>query len=552
MFKRLFKRLFKRKYKEVIKVSHQIKGVSKVFVTLTRIEKLHFYFALLPSNFNLDEHINNYPPNECGFDSKLNFDKEKVKIILGSLSTVIAENKDLIVDDGYVPLNSTFLSNFMKDYNYYLEYLINTGVIDCNESYRASTPQLKGYSRGYRWTEQYANSIFERVWMDKAIDKDGNLKIKPRIHRQKSQVLTADVEADPTYSYLDYWYDQEKLHLDIDAALKYAELIRSKKLKLGVDEWDYNKDKKKKKHPHEQYKAILNNLYSLEINDYKVNIDDNVHRLHSVLTNMQKDFRNFINYGNQQLVSIDISNSQPYLACLLFNPEFWTENSSLPLNLYNLPNNIKQSLLHNYPNTNSIPIMLGKMFDKQGVKCFSEYIDIVASGQMYETIVKWVKKEKNIEIDRDKAKIAMFQILFSSNRDDRDDEFYWLVKYYREKFPTIMGVFKIIKRTFNNLDKERQYARLACLLQAIESQIILHRCCKKISQETGFKVPIFTIHDSIVTTIGNEEYVAQVMIKELSDCIGITPHLKFEYWSEKELDQELYEQIKGKTAIQEM
>lgn len=549
----MFRKLFKRKYKEVIKASPQIKRASKIFVTLTRLEKLHFYFALLPSNFNLDEHINTYPPEECGFSSKLNFDKEKVKIILGSLSTVIAENKDLIVDDGYAPLNSTFLNGFMTDYNHYLWYLINTGVIECNETYRASTPQQKGYSKGYRWTEQYANCTFKRVWMDKALDRKGNLNIKPAIHREKLQVLTAGREVEPTYPYLDYWYEQRKLHLDIDTALKYAELICSKKLELGEESWDYNKDKDVKKHPQEQYKAILNNLYSLELNDYKVHIDDNVHRLHSVLTNMQKDYRNFITYDGQELVAVDIKNSQPYLACLLFNPEFWKENSSLTFNINTLPNNIKQSLLYNYPNTNSIPIMLGNFFDKQDVKNFAEYIDIVASGEMYETIMKWVKEEKKIEISRETAKNTLFKIMYSPNSisDKRKaDEFYWLELYYKKRFPSIMKVFRIIKKTFDRLDKERQYARLACLLQAIESEIILHRCCRRISEETDFKVPVFTIHDSIVTTVGNEKYVEHVMFEELANCININPKFKFEYWNEKELDQELYEQIRSKTAVQ--
>lgn len=523
----MFKRLFKRKYKEVIKASHQIKRVSKVFVTLTRIEELHFYFALLPNNFNLAEHINTYPPKEYGFGSKLNFDKEKVKIILGSLSTVIADKKDLIVDDGYVPLNSTFLNGFMTDYNHYLWYFTNTGVIECNESYRASTPQLKGYSRGYRWAEKYANSTFERVWMDLAFDKKGNLNIKPAIHREKSRIITAGMEAEPTYPYLDYWYEQRKLNLDIDTALKYAELIRNKKIELGVESWDNNDTKHTKKHPNEQFKAILNNLYSLEIHDYKVHIDDNVHRLHSVLTNMQKDFRNFISYDNKQLVSIDISNSQPYLLCLLFRQEFWQSKTSI--NITALPHNIQSRI------TQSLIIMLGnnvtEMHDNKSV---AEYMQKASDGIIYEHIMDLAKEKLGKSLTRKETKLMMLIVFFSKNGffHQKGAE---LKKMFAQLYPEIYEIIASLK--------EEDHTDFACLLQSIESEIILHRCCRRISEETSFKVPVFTIHDSIVTTVGNEKYVAQVMFEELSSCIGVTPHLKFEYWSEKELDQELYEQI---------
>lgn len=532
----MFKKLFKRKEKKLVKASHQIKRISKVFVTLTRLEKLHFYFALLPSNFNLAEHINNYPPKECGFDSKYNFDKEKVKFLLGSLSTVIAENKDLIVDDGYVPLNSTFLNAFITDYNHYLWYLINTGVIECNETYRASTPQQKGYSKGYKWTEQYANSTFQRVWMDKTLDKKGNLNIKPAIHREKLQVLTAGMEAEPTYPYLDCWYEQRKLHLDIDAALKYAELIRDKKLKLGEESWDYNKDKDVKKHPNEQYKAILNNLYSLEINDYKVHIDDNVHRLHSVLTNMQKDFRNFINYDNEQLVSIDISNSQPYLLCLFFRQEFWQSKTSI--NITTLPHNIQSRI------DPSLIIMLGNnVAEIHDNKSVAEYMQKASGGIIYEHIMDLAKEKLGKSLTRKEAKLMMLIVFFSKNGffHQKGAE---LKKMFAQLYPEIYEIIASLK--------EEDHTSFACLLQAIESEMILHKCCRRISEETGFKVPVFTIHDSIVTTVGNEQYVGQVMFEELSSCIGIKPHLKFEYWSEKELDQELYALIRGKAAIQEM
>lgn len=302
-----------------------------------------------------------------------------------------------------------------------------------------------------------------------------------------------------------------------------------------------NKDTGKKKHPNDQYRAVLYNLEALKIHDFKAQIDNNVHRLHSVLTNMQKDYRSFLTYDNQQLIAIDISNSQPYLACLLFNPEFWSENSNLPLNLYSLPNNIKHPFLYNKLTRESLSIMMGNLLQGLKVDTFDDYKGIVASGEIYELIAKWFKSEKNREIDRKVAKNAMLVMLFS------DNDLYpnWLTRHYEVEFPAVMQVFRKIKMTIAGLNEEKPYARLACLLQAIESEIILHRCCKRIWAETDRQVPVFTIHDSIATTVGNEGYIFNIMMDELAKCIGIEPKLKPEYWNyqSKDLDQEIINKI---------
>ena len=43
-------------------------------------------------------------------------------------------------------------------------------------------------------------------------------------------------------------------------------------------------------------------------------------------------------------------------------------------------------------------------------------------------------------------------------------------------------------------------------------------------------LPIFTIHDSIVTTVGNEAYVQSVLKEELTKAIGWPPQVALDYW----------------------
>ena len=501
-------------------------------VTLTRSG----LFVMLPENLDIDIHVSKFPPESYGFTTSLKgFDNDKLYNLLGLLSSIPARNKDIIVDDGYIPLNAKILNSYMTDYNFYLNYLIRTGVIirDREEEY------VKGKSRRYKWTEPYVNSKFIRVEMPK-FSKLNEVKKKITI-KEFSTLMEERQHYMEEYPYLKYWYNQNKLEIDVDKAEKYAFALKNYKMTQGIEYWDWNKDKDKYKHPFNQYTAILENLHSIAFNnDYKVQIDTHVHRLHSVLTNMQKEFRNFLTYDNKRLVSIDIKNSQPYLSCLLFNPDFWNENSSLDLSLNKLPQNIIDSIRFQPPRVNSIPITtaLNDFFRSLEDGGFDTYKNIVSSGNMYETIMTWVQEETGQPILRDNAKTTMFRLIFSSNRENREDENHWLITYYKKKFPHVANLFKIIKKQYMGSDEKKQYGRLACLLQSIESEVILHRCCKRIWVENNQQIPIFTIHDSIATTLENEEYVKSIMAEELTNAIGVSPTLASEYWYEDKLEHQ--------------
>lgn len=132
-------------------------------------------------------------------------------------------------------------------------------------------------------------------------------------------------------------------------AIEFANNERQRKLSLGMDYWDINRDKSTseriiRKNPITQYNAAIHNITSLSLCQYNAQIDSNVHRLHSVITNIQKPYRQFLRYNGIPLVGVDISNSQPYLLCLLLNPLFWEKDSSLSLSLCQLSQNIKQFL----------------------------------------------------------------------------------------------------------------------------------------------------------------------------------------------------------------
>jgi len=99
-------------------------------------------------------------------------------------------------------------------------------------------------------------------------------------------------------------------------------------------------------------------------------------------------------------------------------------------------------------------------------------------------------------------------------------------EYFAEEFPEVYEFFKCLK--------SKDYTMLALLLQNIESYIFLNLITKKISKERA-DLPLFTVHDSIVTVEGEESYVKRVMEEELEALIGKRPTITIDLWTPEKL-----------------
>ena len=171
--------------------------------------------------------------------------------------------------------------------------------------------------------------------------------------------------------------------------------------------------------------------------------------------------------------------------------------------------------------------MFGKYLEEIDILEVDRFRDLTSKGNMYEKIIDMVRDKTGKTIDRKKAKEMLFTVFFSKNSFFKEGVA-WLKRLFAAEYPYVYGLFDLIKTEFEGIAEE-QHGRLACLLQSIESEIILNRVCKRIWKEGNQQVPIFTIHDSIVTTVGNEKFVAKIMGEELIKCIGVQPALDAEY-----------------------
>ncbi len=528
------KRLFGKRSSDVNLASNDDcfpkKFKSKLFLAIAR--KYAGDFAMIPEILDFDKHFAQFPLTDYKFRMKretgiivskkgIKFDKDRMAYIIGLISSIPASNKDSISEDGYVHIYSKYIQDFFPDYKCYLDYLINTWVVISDGFYIEGKKSI-----GYKFVPAYENAklvkyVFNRKYQGK---EASSLAVPAQTYNKDTDRL----EDNPLVNmpYLSFWYNNKKLTIN-SGAREYAWQVKEQKFASGYSSWDDNHDKwdKKnkryfKKYPKSQYNAAMHNIAAIEIGAYNAKIDSNVHRLHSTITNMQKDFRNFLKYDDKELTAIDISNSQPFLLCILFNPEFWDKDSDTYINIRHLPENIQKMF------TPTLLTEIKRYVASIPAANLQNYIREASAGNLYEFMQR---KINNPDIDRSRVKTMILITFFSDNKYiSQQTEDAALKRKFRELFPEIYDLIAKCKRSRTN--------RFACLLQSVESDIILNRCCKRIWDEGGHKVPVFTIHDSIATTAENVGLVRNIMDEELYKAAGVHPHFKEETWSEANLE----------------
>lgn len=168
------------------------------------------------------------------------------------------------------------------------------------------------------------------------------------------------------------------------------------------------------------------------------------------------------------------------------------------------------------------------------------FFDLVRTGKFYEYLEEAIKTSDNPIIrdflgpdsSRKALKAIIFVAMFSDNRfiNSPTRNGYQgseLKDLFRDLFPSVYDIFKTIKKSHKE--------NLALILQNIEAHSILNVITKRIAKERP-DLFMITIHDSIVTTVGNEDYVKRVMEEELVKIVGVAPEIDLEPWFNKERD----------------
>jgi hypothetical protein len=454
---------------------------------------------------------------------------DKAIILLSYIFIATVEEKKKVAY-----LHSDFLkAELGDDYKLILKKLESAGMVICKKKYIIGVS-----SYGYTLGVKHKKLQFREVQLASVAQIRKTKNQRKKIAEVQKALLLNQKE-------LVYALFQKNFQLDVIASLKYLEQLEIK-LKAVLKKYSYKSNEEREEsieivvHTIEQAKNSVkkfNEVQNLKLNIPKVQVRGG--RLHTKVSGMMSELRNFLTYNNQeQLVYLDISNSQPYHLMLSLQPEFWSrkKQDTKKLTLKNVDNILYKQLSRKECNEEYNTIIRSlKTLDKSvstpmitrnsaGPYSAKYFCHLVSTGKLYEFTSKefekklWIAKGLHPLRDRNSAKQAFIQMLYSDSKKKLSTSSK-LMRIFKKAFPEVATVIEYLKSRSNR--------DFAYLLQKIEAEFIINKISLPLMKE-NHELPIYTIHDGIVTTTEYAEQVRQKINEVYIKEIGVAPNVKVE------------------------
>lgn len=228
-------------------------------------------------------------------------------------------------------------------------------------------------------------------------------------------------------------------------------------------------------------------------------------RLHTLVTCLKRELRPCLSVslpsgsspsspsGSSSLVNIDIVNSQPlFLAALMLRQRRQDGREK------GKGGKKRATTIPNYLH------LLGRQGLEESQK---EYLTLCEQGKVYERLMElW-------GVGRARAKKLFFKLAFGKIKKNSRSR-----RRFEKAFPSVLACMDASKR--------KDYRDLARQLQKDESRLVINGVCDSLRRIDPL-MPVYTIHDSILTTREYVDVVQAVMLEEF-ERIGIRPSLKVE------------------------
>jgi hypothetical protein len=565
-------------------------------------------YALIPDTLDVGALLMEHPPNIP------HFTKEKL-VQLISLICKQANSTTWKVYDEHTQIMSRQFLSVAHDYLKYISYLERVGVLSKDYIFRPGKNNPDNpKSIGYKLIQPHDSAKLVLYDLSSLPNSD------KRIYRKRSSATKREngkKRKDKSYDAIRRHYPFVKyldlLEIDMNG-VHHCMTQTAKRLNLTRLSAE---DKAK---ANLRYSKCLINLTHFQMMpSKKVVIDNSGHRLHSPLTQMKKEFRYFLSYEGEKLVSLDLRNSQPFLSTVLLDPDFWgnyefwtvdgsTDKGKDQLNTpvvgkwfvdrnltkNRLPTKLRVgdlypefkdvlfwgeawpvqeeinagSTIHDSlgdfsvgseqvvrPEPDGRPagaakrkggaeataivlLLKSDLFKDESVTLFR---DLVAKGLLYEELVKWLEKamtdptyrnalessglvwnNNNDKSKRNVAKALLVRAMFGP-KGIKNPVFQIANEMLESVFPLIHQLYSYIKKG--------NHKAMARLLQRIESFLILKACTQAI-RKTNKRIPIWTIHDSIVTIDKHVDVVKTIMGETIKSYVGARPSIEVDYWKD--------------------
>lgn len=552
-------------------------------------------YILIPGNLDIRDHLERHPPNIGSF---------KLEKLLDVIHLVYHQRifTKWKRHNGFVQIKNNRLSGVAADYSLYRDYLISTGVLLCDFEFRP----VKNYpkdpkSHGYRFSDEFSKSV-------SMFDKSSLTPVERRTRRKRKDLDRAGayqkkLKQYPFIKYLD------QLQMDVPGGTEY--ILSAQKAILSGNQLSSTEIEEQVFSLSRQLAVILEFAGAPST---KTTIDEFGNRLHSPLTRLNRRLRGFLTYKNQNLIAIDIRNSQPFFTLALLNPTFWVpivratvdgntkkgkailENHLLRKMVQDsnklkgrLPGFLNIEQIHpdlayrlwDYPSIKHkeeceqgeteqakceqgamlrsseskiecskgtpagrakagvdsiLPLLYRQVVDTQE---YLEFRQCASEGLLYERLLpalrqiftansdyirflaaEGIRWSEDKEIQREAAKSLMSRAMFARNRS-QDPLTMISFDMLHGTFPAIAVLLKVVR--------SNDHRDLASILQRVESFMLLSVCIRAIHKKNN-KIPIWTIHDSIVTIPKFVEIVKETIHETVTEYIGVAPAVKEENW----------------------
>lgn len=509
------------------------------------------YKIYLPENLNIDEVLINNPPAFKRMPTLHRNLRDKMAYILHLISAIPHANKDFDIEKekGFTPVNKAILQKKIHDYKDYIEYLESQGIIKAGSGYNVGKKStgLK-FQPKYR-TKLKADYITTQSLIKSIVTKRPKRDIKAE---EKLSFFKMFLNSDLTID-----HNRALFILEEDKELAKTKLIRKRKSKKYTQ-------KELENLPTIDDAVLLGfnskwitveKIHTADYADYPF-IDGTTGRLHSPFVVLYKKLRHLLRYKNMPLANVDIVNSQPFLSLILLDSELFERlNIDKLIAKYNPwfreTYNVDETGKIVSINPNNYSTMLVKMIKEAEEKAdvinfrksvidgtyYEYFADLLIKGDLVpDYILNNSDDNERYSALRKFAKTATFRAFFDNVYAKK-----WSkeVKTFAECFPNVYRIFLYVKKGYHYENQKKQnkiikvkvgnYNTLACVLQKLESYLVLHNVCVDINEHHP-DVPLFTIHDSIATTKPNVELVKYYFQKHVKKIMGIEPNLSTETW----------------------
>lgn len=433
--------------------------------------------------------------------------------------------------NNFVPLYSKILKeNCGNYYRRYIEGLIEAGIIETDLKYSAR----KHESWGFKIADKYASIGYKHITLTE------QFLVRSIRRNRKENIAKLKIKAYPI-AHLVRWLTYDGLQMNKDAALDFLNTyisnltreLAKRKLKLAFR----SKQEEFRLRRYEKIRFQIQNWG----NHTNISIDNAGGRLYSPITGLPSLFRNFLTYNGETLVSFDIKNSQPLHFLVMLKKEFW-KNYTPGITLSNLDKELYNYMVkeEGYP-TN---IMFQEYDKNQADKGFdfANFPKLVQSGKLYEFICfkffgKHVTKGGIDRFStRSLTKKEVLRLMYFNPKEpysEAKDVF----KSFSALFPFEAGIM--------NLMKKRKYSDFSIILQKIEAQMLLHTVAKKVFDHNP-DIPLFTVHDSIVTTEQYSGILKSILEDEYVALLAFKPQIEVTTYSEGNAWGEIGKYVKSK------